>query len=135
MKFEVSASARSTEKTTSSAVNGAPSWNFTFGRSLKRIVVGFSACHDSGEARLDLQVLAARDQRLVDVVGDRVVEALVLRVRIDREDVALAGPAQGFRVDGRRGEREGDGEGGRANDAVRLSWDGLPGKVFDFAWE
>ena len=33
--------------TASSAVNGVPSWNFTFGRSLKRQVFASIACHDS----------------------------------------------------------------------------------------
>ena len=37
---EVSARARSIEKTTSSAVNAAPSWNLTFGRSLNSHTVG-----------------------------------------------------------------------------------------------
>jgi hypothetical protein len=41
----VGASARSIENTTSSALNGAPSWNFTPGRSLKRQLVGVGWLH------------------------------------------------------------------------------------------
>jgi hypothetical protein len=45
---EVGISARVTLKTTSSAVKGEPSWNFTFGRSLKRQPLPpSSGVHDS----------------------------------------------------------------------------------------
>ncbi len=37
---EVGCRARSIEKTTSSALNSSPSWNFTFGRSLNSHTVG-----------------------------------------------------------------------------------------------
>ena len=47
MKFEVSESARWIENTTSSAVKGEPSWNVTFWRSLKRVVVGLMVSHDN----------------------------------------------------------------------------------------
>ena len=46
-RCEVFASARSIENTTSSAVIAEPSWKRTFGRSLKRHVVGSTACHDT----------------------------------------------------------------------------------------
>ncbi len=46
-KRDVSMFARAMLKTTSSAVNGAPSWNFTFGRSLNRVTVGLTASHES----------------------------------------------------------------------------------------
>ena len=47
---DVSERARSKLNTTSSAVNGVPSWNLTPGRSLKRHVVGFTVVHDSASA-------------------------------------------------------------------------------------
>ena len=47
MKLEVSDSARWIEKTTSSAVKGAPSWKVTFWRSLKRVTVGLRFSHES----------------------------------------------------------------------------------------
>ena len=46
-RWEFFASARSTEKTTSSAVNGAPSWKRTPGRRRKRHVVASTFCHDT----------------------------------------------------------------------------------------
>jgi hypothetical protein len=57
------------------------------------------------ERREDLELLAARDQRLVDVAVDGVGEQLVLRHRVGREVVALAGPPQGGGL-GRNGKRE-----------------------------
>src|SRR5581483_8383679 len=43
---EPSISTRLYENTTSSAVKGEPSWNFTFGRSLNRHTVGDVCCHE-----------------------------------------------------------------------------------------
>ncbi len=43
---EVGDSARSTEKTTSSAVSVAPSWNFTPSRNLKRQVRSLGCVHE-----------------------------------------------------------------------------------------
>jgi hypothetical protein len=50
-RCEVGDSARSIEKTASSAVNGLPSWKTHAGRSLKRQVVGPVICHDTGQRR------------------------------------------------------------------------------------
>ena len=47
---EPSPAARFHEKITSSAVKGVPSWNLTFGRSLKRQVVGLSCVHSVASA-------------------------------------------------------------------------------------
>ena len=44
---EVGSRARAIENGMSSAVNGVPSWNFTPGRNLKRIIVGDSDSHDN----------------------------------------------------------------------------------------
>jgi hypothetical protein len=57
LKLEVSESARWKENTTSSALKGVPSWNFTFGRSLKRIVVAFTFSHDTARHGMTLRSL------------------------------------------------------------------------------
>jgi multidrug efflux pump subunit AcrB len=46
LRCEGGASMRWTENTTSSAVKGVPSWNFTPARSWKRQLVGLVICHD-----------------------------------------------------------------------------------------
>ncbi len=43
-------SARATEKTTSSAVNGLPSWNLTPGRKRKRHVPASGCAHETASA-------------------------------------------------------------------------------------
>ena len=58
---------RVTEKMTSSAVKGSPLWNFTFGRRWKRQVVGLGCSHLVASAGNQFQILAAPDQRLVDL--------------------------------------------------------------------
>ena len=66
--FEPGPLARFSENTTSSAVNGEPSWNFTPGRMSKNQVVGSVWPHFVGQRRLELEVLVAPDQRIVDVL-------------------------------------------------------------------
>src|SRR5262249_4859209 len=66
------------------------------------------------EAGLDLQVLAARGERLVHVVEVRVGEALVVRVRVERGDVALARVTQGLGFGpGNPGEKQDERGGAR----------------------
>ena len=48
--FDAGASTRWNENTTSSAVIGVPSWNFTFLRRLKRHTVGETRVHDVASA-------------------------------------------------------------------------------------
>jgi hypothetical protein len=50
LMFEPPLVARVNEKTTSSAVNGAPSWNLTLARSLKRQTVGEAWVHSVASA-------------------------------------------------------------------------------------
>src|SRR5579864_3352114 len=54
------------------------------------------------ELRHDLELLVVLDERFVDVAIERVVEAFVLGIRIEREHVALTCPAKRLRVTGRR---------------------------------
>ena len=89
--------ARSAENTTSSAVKGEPSWNFTPLRRWKRQRVGLEHLPALGEARDDLQVLVALDQALHHV-GERAErEGLVERVGVERVQTALEGELEGFR--------------------------------------
>ena len=64
---EPSPAARLKVNTTSSAVNGVPSWNCTPLRSSKRQTVGVVCFHLVASAGAKLSVLVAPDQRLVDV--------------------------------------------------------------------
>ena len=88
---EPSALERSYEKMTSSALNGVPSWNLTFWRRLKRHTVGAVCFHDVASSGIELQLLAAADQRLEDVAGDGELQRFVQRVRIHRNGIALIG--------------------------------------------
>ena len=54
----------------------------------------------------------ALDQRIVDVLVHRGGRAFVLRMRIEGEGVSLAGPAQGFGLDGRGQAKGGDSQRG-----------------------
>ena len=124
--------ARSKLNTTSSAVNGVPSWNLTPGRSLKRHVVGLTCVHDSASDGTSFSCLSRIDQELVDEAVDVVGEVLVLRVRVGGLHVAAAGPAQRLGVgveraarrerggerSGERRRREGSGHGVSSRYAV-----------------
>src|SRR4029078_8082911 len=85
------------------------------------------------EARLDPEILAARHQRLVDVLEVRVGEPLVVAVRIDGGDVAGARPPQRLRMQRQGGEREAGGGQCHTNGASRDHRVPLL-KVLDFAW-
>ena len=83
-----------------------------------------------GERRNDLEFFVVANQRIVDpqIGGD--VQALVLRVRIHRQDIALAGPLESLgQPDAGQEERSGKG-GGKEDTAhgklqeIRSSTDG-----------
>ena len=94
------------ENTTSSAVNGEPSWNLTFLRSVEAPLRRRDLLPGGREAGLDLEVLVEAHQALVDVLHDAVRGGVVLRVRVEREDVVLRRPLE------RDGVRGGAGQGG-----------------------
>ena len=121
---DVSERARSKLNTTSSAVNGVPSWNLTPGRSLKRQVVGLTCVHDSASDGMMPELLVALDQELVDQAVDVVGQTFVLRMRIRRLHVAAAGPAQRDRIrgDGREAQaQDSDGDGATGRAVVRVT--------------
>jgi hypothetical protein len=60
LKLEVGAMARLTENTTSSAVKGLPSWNFTPDRKLKRHTVGDTVVHETANSGASFQSLSRR---------------------------------------------------------------------------
>ena len=100
--FEPGPLARLSEKTTSSAVNGVPSWNFTPGRRSKNQVGRVGLAPLGGQRRLELQVLVAADQRVVDVGGEGQEERLLAGVGIHRAHVARIGPLERLGVGRRR---------------------------------
>jgi hypothetical protein len=99
--------ARATLKTTSSALKGEPSWNFTFGRSLKRQpLAAFERRPRHREPPLDLEVLVASHERLEDLREHAVVVERGERVRIHRAGIELRGEAEGLGVRGARDREE-----------------------------
>ena len=112
---------------TSSAVKGVPSCQVTFGRSLKRHLVGVGLSQLSGELRRHLEVGPGEvDERLEDVgvhlepgvgeVGER-IEARHL-VELQHGDL-LDGPRRRRRLGpGRGGRGEGGAGGGRRGQEV-----------------
>ena len=56
LKLEVGSCARSMENTTSSAVKGVPSWNFTPFLRWKRQVVAFTCSHEVASAGTSLRL-------------------------------------------------------------------------------
>ena len=52
-----------------------------------------------GKRRHDFELLVVGHERFVDIRVGGVVEPFVLRVRVHRQDVALAGPAQSLGID------------------------------------
>ena len=105
---EVGCSARSSENTTSSALKALPLWNLTPWRSLNSQTVGSSSLifHDSGQRRQQLAGGVAQDQRLVDLVQQVVGRPLVLRMRVERQRIARAGPFDGARIGRAGGQHE-----------------------------
>ena len=99
---------RVTEKITSSAENDSPPWNFTFGRRWKRQVVGFGCSHFVASAGNQLEILAAPDQRLVDLAEPRQREGLGQRMRIERGRIDAIGVSEclGVGLRGCDGQRE-----------------------------
>ena len=108
--FEPGPLARFSENTTSSAVSGEPSWNFTSGRMSKNQVVGSRLAPLVGQRRLELEVLVAPDQRIVDVGGEGQEEGLLTGVRVHRADIARIGPFEGLGLGRRRHAETGAGD-------------------------
>ena len=108
--FEPGPLARLSENTTSSAVNGVPSWNFTPGADVEEPGRRIALAPLGGQRRLELEVLVAPDQRIVDVGGEGQQEGLLTGVGIHRADVARIGPLEGLGVRHRRHAETGAGD-------------------------
>ena len=90
-----------TRRSTSSAVNGVPSWKLDVLAQLEAPHGRRGLLPLGGERRHELELLAAADQRLVDVAGEAELEGLVQRMRVHRQRVALVRELEGLRL--RRG--------------------------------
>src|ERR1700730_7041336 len=91
---EPSAFMRPMEKTTSSAVNGSPLWNLTFGRRYMRQIFGSGCSPFSASAGTRSGVLPAPHQRLVDLTEPGKREGFGQRLRIERGGIDTIGVAE-----------------------------------------
>ena len=104
---EVGCRARSSENTTSSALNELPLWNLTPWRSLNSHTVGSPVTfQETASVGCDLAGVVAQQQRLVDLVQQVVGRPLVLGVRVEREGIARAGPLQRAGIGPGHGKRQ-----------------------------
>ena len=119
-RCEGGAIARSSENTTSSAVKGVPSWKLDARAQPEAPARGRRHLPGHGQRRLELELLVAADQRLVDLEHHARVVQQRQRMRVHGLRVEGRGDAQRGGVRGAAGQQEQrEGQARRAKPARR----------------